>query len=66
MSYPGNLPGMLNPPLEPARWLWSSLSLKQAMIQKGSVVFHITKLQFNKFELPAIAKKNPNFLDLNF
>jgi hypothetical protein len=25
VSYPGNLPGMLNPPLEPARWLWSSL-----------------------------------------
>ena len=25
VSYPGNLPGMLNPPLEPARWLWSSV-----------------------------------------
>ena len=62
VSYPGISPGMIKPPLEPTRWLWSSPRLKQAVIQKRcSVVFHITKLQCSKFELPAIAK-NPIFL----
>lgn len=35
VSCPGISPGMIKPPLEPARWLWSSPRLKQAMIQKG-------------------------------
>ena len=49
VSYPGISPGMLNPPLEPARWLWSNPRLKQAMIQKRcSVVFRISTLQCNK------------------
>ena len=34
VSYPGISPGMIKPPLEPTRWLWSSPRLKQAVIQK--------------------------------
>lgn len=34
MSYPSISPGMIKPPLEPTRWLWSSPRLKQAVIQK--------------------------------